>query len=261
LLILDNIKKPYHHKVSILSGVIAAFCLLLIAPVLGQPLKLEDEFLLKDKEFAVSQKDFETHKKWNRLINKLERRSAYDQEYFLEYLFYTSHQKMLKNYNKGTTINELLSGGDYDCVSGSIMYSVLLNYFNISHRIIETDYHVFIIAELEEKEYIYESTDAQAGFISDPQKVAQFKAEFLPMGQVNTLMSNEKVGELQYGNPNSRTIYKQISLRQLVALQYFNQGLIAINNQDLKLASQRLQQALNLYDSERINTVFNIIAH
>ena len=220
----------------------------------------KNEDLLKDIAFIASVDKFENHKTWNRLVRKLERKSDADAEYFLEYLFYKTHQKLLKNYSKGTTFNTLLETGTFDCVSASITYSILLKYFDIDHKIIETDYHVFIIAEIDEKEYILETTDPGNGWVSDANEIKEFKADFLPNNNSALLNQNQAIGALVYGQPNSKTIYKEISLRQLSALQFFNQGLIAIHNQDYKLASRRLQQALNLYNSERINTVFKIVA-
>lgn len=220
----------------------------------------KNEELLNDIAFISSAEKFESHNQWNRLVRKLERKSDADVEYFLEYLFYKTHQKLLKEYNKGTTFTNLLETGSYDCVSASITYSVLLKYFDIEHSIIETDYHVFIIAKMNNQEFILETTDPRYGFISDAEEVKDFKADFLPNINSAQLNQNESIGSSIYGQSNSKTIYKEISLKQLSALQFFNQGLIAIQNNDYRLASRRLQQALNLYDSERISMLFKIVA-
>jgi hypothetical protein len=220
----------------------------------------KNDELLSDIAFIASVDKFENHKNWNQLVRKLEKKSDSDAEYFLEYLFYKTHQKLLKEYSKGTTFNNLLESGNYDCVSASITYSILLKYFDIEHSIIETDYHVFIIATINEQEYVLETTDPRSGWISDAKEIMEFKDDFLPNPNSVFLDQNEAIGALAYGQPNSKTIYKEISLRQLSALQFFNQGLIAIHNQDYKLATRRFQQALNLYNSERINTMFKIVA-
>ncbi|WMN11763.1 hypothetical protein QYS49_39545 [Marivirga salinae] len=216
--------------------------------------------LLNDIAFIYSVENFEKNNQWNRLVGKLDRKSDSDAEYFLEYLFYKTHQKLLKEYKKGTTFTNLLENGSYDCVSASITYSVLLKYFDIEHSIIETDYHVFIIAKVNDKEIIMETTDPRNGFVSNAEEIKEFKADFLPNVNSTQLNQKESIGSPVYGQPNSKTIYKEISLRQLSALQYFNQGLIAMHNKDYKLASRRLQQALNLYESERIDMLFKIVA-
>jgi hypothetical protein len=226
----------------------------------AQDFNPKNEELLNDIAFIASIDQFESHKNWNKLVKKLDKKSEADAEYFLEYLFYKTHQKLLKTYRKGTTFHDLLESENYDCVSASITYSILLKYFDIDHKIIETDYHVFIIAEIEGQEYILETTDPRNGWISDLKEIKEFKDGFIPDNGLALLNESQSIGALEYGQPNSKTIYKEISLRQLSALQYFNQGLIAIHNQDYKLASRRLQQALNLYDSERINSLFKIVA-
>ncbi|WP_085516735.1 hypothetical protein [Marivirga sericea] len=232
----------------------------LIGPVNAQNFNPQNKELLNDIAFIASVDKFENHKNWNQLIRKLERKSNSDAEYFLEYIFYKTHQKLLKEYRKGTTFNNLLESGDYDCVSASITYSILLKYFDIEHSIIETDYHVFIIASISDQEYILETTDPRSGWLSNANEIKEFKEDFLPDNSATLLNQNLSIGALGYGEPNSKTIYKEISLRQLSALQFFNQGLIAIHEQDYILASRRLQQALNLYDSERISAVFDIVA-
>lgn len=256
---MKSILTPYRNY---LNYVLGGFFIILLSfsTIKAQDFNPKNEELLKDIAFIASVDQFENHKNWNSLIRKLERKSDADTEYFLEYLFYKTHQKLLKEYNKGTTFNNLLETGSYDCVAASITYSILLKYFDIDHSIIETDYHVFIIADINEKEYVLETTDPRNGWISDDKEIKEFKSDFLLDNSVVSLNQNEAVGSLDYGQPNSKTIYKEISLRELSALQYFNQGLIAIHNQDYKLATRRLQQALNLYDSERINSLFKIVA-
>lgn len=256
---MKSILIPYRNY---LNYVLGGFFIILLSfsTIKAQDFNPKNEELLKDIAFIASVDQFENHKNWNSLIRKLERKSDADTEYFLEYLFYKTHQKLLKEYNIGTTFNNLLETGSYDCVAASITYSILLKYFDIDHSIIETDYHVFIIADINEKEYVLETTDPRNGWISDDKEIKEFKSDFLLDNSVVSLNQNEAVGSLDYGQPNSRTIYKEISLRELSALQYFNQGLIAIHNQDYKLATRRLQQALNLYDSERINSLFKIVA-
>lgn len=228
--------------------------------LLAQNFNPKNKELLDDIAFISSVESFENHKQWNKLVKKLERKSDTNAEYFIEYLFYKTHQKLLKEYNKGTTFTNLLESGSYDCVSGSITYSILLKYFDIEHSIIETDYHVFIVAEVNDKEVIFETTDPRNGLVTNSKEVKEFKADFLPKLNSDQLNQNESIGSLMYGQPNSKTIYKEISLRELSALQYFNQGLIAMQNKDYKLASRRLQQALNLYNSERIHMLFEIVA-
>ncbi|WP_375578905.1 hypothetical protein ABWH96_18080 [Marivirga tractuosa] len=257
---MESIKKLYRNYFSaILFGMLATL-LCFNSSLNAQNFNPKNEELLDDIAFISSVENFEKHNQWNRLVRKLERKSNADAEYFLEYLFYKTHQKLLKEYNKGTTFTNLMEDGSYDCVSASITYSVLLKYFDIEHSIIETDYHVFIIAEANGKEVIFETTDPRNGLVSDSEEIKEFKADFLPKLNSAQLNQNESLGSSVYGQPNSKTIYKEISLRELSALQYFNQGLIAMHNKDYKLASRRLQQALNLYDSERINMLFKIVA-
>lgn len=219
-----------------------------------------NEELAMDLPYVTSVEQLEKHSNWNQLIKKLEKKSTADQDYFLEFLFFKTHQSLLKKYKKGTSFNQLLASGEYDCVSASITFSILLKYFKIEHTIIETDYHVFIVINTQDQEYIYETTDPINGFVKEAQEVSDFITEFKPNNQSTAINQNMGIGELNTEAPASKTIYNAITLKQLSALQFFNQGLVAIHAKDYKLASIRLQQALNLYDSERINMLFQIVA-
>jgi len=260
LLILKLFLKPYRTYFKVILGGLLMILLSLNASLNAQNFNPKNEELLNDIAFISSAEKFENSKAWNSLVRKLERKVDTDPAYFLKYLFYKTHQKLLKKYSKGTTFTNLIESGSYDCVSASITYSILLKYFAIEHSIIETDYHVFIIAELEGREYVFETTDPRNGWISDEAEIKEFKKGFLPEINSIKLQQTEAIGTLPYGQPGSKTIYKEISLRQLSALQFFNQGLLAIHNKDLKMATIRLQQALNLYNSDRINTLFKIVA-
>lgn len=259
---MNIFNRPYQpFNVVVKTSLLLSFSLcFLVYNSVGQ-FSAPNEELANDLPYVISVQKLEQHKHWNHLIRKLEKKSSADQEYFLEFLFFKTHQTLLRKYKKGTSFNELLTSGNYDCVSASITFAVILKYFKIAHTIIETDYHVFIVINGSEKAFIFETTDPINGFVKQAQEVSDFIAGFKPASESQALNQNIEVGELITQAPSSKTIYNVITLKQLSALQFFNQGLAAINEKDYKLASIRLQQALNLYDSERINTLFQIVAH
>lgn len=196
---------------------------------------------------------------WNKLLAKLDKKAGSGTEYFLDYLFYKTHQTLLKKYSKHTDFETMISSGNYDCVSGSIAYSLLLSHYDIEHSIIETDYHVFIVARVEGKDFIFESTDPISGFIKDEEAVIKHIAKFKPVGSPPKSQSNIEIGAANYQTTEGNTIYKEISIEQLTGLQYYNQGIFAINNRDFNLAKMKVSQALNLYPSERIKSVLDLI--
>ncbi len=201
------------------------------------------------------------NEKWNKLVHKLEKKSDLPQAYFIDYLFYKTHQVLLKNYRKHSNFDELLEFGNYDCVSASLAYSYILKHFDIPHSIIETDFHVFLVIRIENRDYIYESTDPINGFIKYEDKVLEFIANFRPGKKIVPNKQIQGQGELLSGEESHiNTIYKEINSKQLVGLQYYNQAIYAINLKEYELAKQKMSQALQLYPSERIQSVFQYIA-
>lgn len=191
-------------------------------------------------------------------IHKLEKKAGKNQAYFLEYLFYKTHRKYLKDYNKHSSLQELFLNGEYDCVSGSMLYASLLNHFNIDYSIIETDYHVFLIAKVNDHEYIFEATDPLYGFIKDKEEITAYKLKYQPKFGSLGLSSAIEIGSNTYINSEENTIYNKIDFNQLSGLQYYNKGIEALNSQDYKDALSNLLKAHTFYPSERISAILEI---
>ncbi|MBK6266171.1 hypothetical protein JKA74_14090 [Marivirga sp. S37H4] len=214
----------------------------------------------KKRNLIVSQQLLEQHAQWNKLIEKLEKKSSANPEYFLDFLFYKTHNTLLKNYGKHSDFGKMLETGDYDCVSGSLAYSLILTYFNIDHSIIETDYHVFIVARIDGKDFILESTDPLNGFIKDENAVIQYIAKFKPDPLTKVIQNTIEIGAESYLTTETNTIFKKINIKQLSGLQYYNHGIYAIKEQNYPLAKAKISQALALYPSERIYSVYELIS-
>ncbi len=211
------------------------------------------------KTALVSQQFFEDHAQWNKLIRKLERKHSGEIEYFLDLLFYKTHQVLLKNYSKHSDFMGMMKNGNYDCVSGSQVYSLLLTHFNIDHTIIETDYHVFVVARVEGKEYILESTDPLNGFIKNEEAVIQYIAKFKPRHLSKSIQNSVEIGAENYSTNIENTMFKKINFKQLSGLQFYNHSINAINKKDFGLARKEINKAMELYPSNRIKSVSLLI--
>lgn len=194
----------------------------------------------------------------NKLLTKLRRAENRSDEKFLADVFYKTHKKFLKTYNANSSTAELFSNGEYDCVSGSILYNWVLTELDIAHQIIETDYHVFIIVERNQKEYIFEATDALYGFISDPEKIEAFKLKYTPKEGSLGLRSGSAIGAISALNEEEQTIYNSISASQLSGLQYYNNGIDALHHGNYEKAVKEFEKALIRYNSIRIQAVYRI---
>ena len=53
-------------------------------------------------------------------------------EDFLSTLYYKTHKKFLKNYRAYSSFGEVLQEGKYDCLSATVLYTLLLEAFDFS---------------------------------------------------------------------------------------------------------------------------------
>ena len=116
--------------------------------------------------------------KINKVLSHLENRQGkYRMEDdFVEYLYYYTHRKLLKTYSEYPTIEETLVSGNYDCLTATAIYSILLNELSIEHAVVETNYHIYIIVNPDsERELLIETTDPRYGFIDDQSEISASK--------------------------------------------------------------------------------------
>lgn len=173
---------------------------------------------------------------------------------FLEYLFYKVHRKFLRHYQNYVTVERLFDKKYYDCVVGSAFYALVLDELGINYHIIETNYHMFIMLEVDERPYLIESTDPVDGFVQGFNNVLK---------RIESIKQREKTIEAE--NENSETftyqyvIHRDIDLRQLVGLQYFNQATMAYNKSNFEEAISCVQKGRLFYDSKRMKEMMRLI--
>jgi hypothetical protein len=188
------------------------------------------------------------------LINKLEKRkSSFNSDKdFLSYLFTKTHQKLLTSYTEQCTFSALVKDGTYNCLTGTSLYALLLDHFAIDYRVIETNYHIFLIAKTNEGNVLFEATDPGKGFVDSYQEVEKRIARY-------------KQQELQQGNTNKMlyryqfNLYNTVGLDELLGLMYYNLSIEAYNNDALSASINYLDDAIKLYQSPRVEEFSKII--
>jgi hypothetical protein len=170
---------------------------------------------------------------------------------FLRILFQKSHQKLLKKYEQHSTFNSMLSEGKYDCVSGSAAIGLLLQRYGYSFEIVETDYHVFIVVNLDGKNIVLESTLPVGGMITTPSEVEKYLDSYKPTEFASLKSLNQGLAgpDIDYSD---NSIFRKVNLRQLAGLQYYNDAIVHFNSQAFGQAVEQLSKAYLLYTSDRI---------
>lgn len=190
------------------------------------------------------------------LVSKLkEKQSAYKSEAaYLKYVFYTVHRKMLGEYEQYVTFSEIFKKEKkYDCVTGTALYALILDELGIDYEIHETDYHVYLVAKVDDKEFLFESTDALAGFAWDSKEIKERRAFVNQESiRINTELAMTGLASDQEEKQGATYIDNVVGLRQLAGLHYYNQALKRFNDNTYREAYRMIIIAQGIYPSQRI---------
>jgi hypothetical protein len=171
---------------------------------------------------------------------------------FLEYIFNKTHQKFLRNYSEYASFREMLDNGTYNCLTGTALYAVLLDHFDIRYQIIETNYHIFLVAQTDRGSILFETTDPASGFVTNPEEIKNRIAAY-------------KQNSIQGGGPSKTyyrfnfDLYNSVNLDQVLGLLHYNLSIVAFNAKDLTLSIHHLGKAMELYQSPRFEEFSKII--
>lgn len=209
---------------------------------------------LLDTFLAVDQTESNSASSFDAFLKKLEKKkSAIKQENdFVRFLFSKTHQEYLKKYEDYAPISKLFNSGSYNCLTGTILYALLLDHFQIPYQVIETNYHIFILAETAQGKILIEATDPFNGFVTNLQEI---ESRIKAYKENLTPMSNSKMHYYQF----SFELFRAVSLKELQGLLYYNKAVVAFNHQDLQESAQSLKKAYTFYSSPRIDEFSQIL--
>lgn len=165
---------------------------------------------------------------------------------FLKKAFYRTHRKFLKEYQPYSSVSQLFKTGKYDCLTATSLYSSILEVLGFDFKIIETNYHIFILAKAEGKEFLLETTDGLAGFICSEEEIVKRKLKYHTSEPSN--MSN---GSYSY----DFLLFNEVKGSQLRGLLYFNQAVKEFNNHNWITCLTLLNQSEKIYPSPRIEEI------
>lgn len=188
-----------------------------------------------------------------RLIHKLEQRKNHlNKGDFLRFMFFKTRQKFMRNFAEYASFSETLSKGKYNCLTGTALYALLLDHFDIDYQIFETNYHIFLVVTTSEGKFLFEATDPREGFVADAEeidkKIFQYRQNKLP----------EVISDKKYYRYNF-SLYNEVSLDQMAGLLYYNRSVKAYNDQELSFSIDLLSNAQELYNSPRVTEFSTIL--
>lgn len=210
--------------------------------------------LITDKATAKEEIDQYTKAFNEHIIALTRKKGKYNNDQrFLSHLFYRTHQKFLKKYIPFSSLRSVFTEGDYDCLSATALYALMLNALNIDYRVVETNYHIYLQIDIKDKVVLFESTDPLYGFITDPKEIEKRLNEY-DAGNYGVTASNKNTYEY------TSKINNQVGLNHIVGLHYYNAAVAAYNEEALKEAVDNLEKTILFYNSERVMEFGAVIA-
>ena len=220
-----------------------AIILLIVLPALskGQVAPLFEELVIT----SYVKPSVQESQKLTHFIQTLQRQEVKSEKKFLKSIFKLTHQKFLKSYSQYADLGEALTSGRFDCLTGTALLSTVLTEAHFDYRIMETNYHIFMLVNTKEGQVLLETTDRLSGFVDDPDEINKRIASYRQNMIMN--VSNDKT-YYEYGFD----LFREVRPSQLAGLLYFNQAIKAYNKHDLLGCASLLEQSKRIYESPRI---------
>ena len=172
---------------------------------------------------------------------------------FCRSLYNKTRREFFQRYDQYASFRETLNKGKYNCLTGTVLYALLLDHFDIEYSIVETNYHIFLLVSTDEGEVLFETTDPFGGFVSDAAEIEKRIQHY----KQNTLLTMEGDDKQYY--EYEVNLYKQVNLNQMSGLLHYNLSTQAYNQQNFKAAIHHLDKALDRYSSPRITEFSSIM--
>jgi hypothetical protein len=226
--------------------------LLISCSVFGQESDRTEAFL---SGFLSVDQSSSSPKYFTDFLTTLEKKHAAlkNERDFIEYAFTKTHQRFLKRYEAYAPISALFNKqGSYNCLTGTILYSLILDHFQIPHQVIETNYHIFILAETKQGEVLLEATDPLNGFVASSEDI---KKRIKTYKENSLQTSNSTLSYYQF----NFELFNTVSLKELSGLLYYNKAVDSYNHKNLQESVQLLKKAHELYSSSRIDEFSQIL--
>ncbi len=186
-------------------------------------------------------------------VGKLnEKRTLKSDSEFLRLIFTKIHSKFLKQYHDYVPFDELLTSGKYNCLTGTTLYALVLDHFEFDYKVIETNYHIFLLVNTRQGRVLLEATDSQSGFVNN-EKMIEGRISQYRQNKLVEASSNKSYYHFKFD------LYNEVDLNELTGLLYYNLAVSAFNRHQIDQSISLLDLAATYYSSERIEEFSRVI--
>lgn len=196
----------------------------------------------------VSNEPVKADPRFNKLIARYASRSNSTDE--LKSIFSRTHHVFLKHFKPFSTFGEIFTKGNYNCLTATALYGIILQEAGYAYKIIETNYHIFLLVETTNSQALIETTDELFGFVTN-------KAEIELRLEEYRSEANKSTAQHTY----TTALFNTVTLHNLIGLLHFNEAVKSINNSDYLNAIDHLAYSTAYYGTTRSQEFAAIVLH
>jgi hypothetical protein len=160
----------------------------------------------------------------------------------IKFCYSTVHDRFLKKYNENVYFPEIFQTGAYNCLSASMLYSMVFDAMKIPYKVMAAPGHIYLIANPGSNSVVIETTNP--GF-EKAIFTGEFKQQF-----VNYLRTSKLISEDEYKHKSVEEIFEEkfnevnpATFLDLPGFQYYNSALTKFQDNDFDEALQLCQKA------------------
>lgn len=179
------------------------------------------------------------------------------------FIYEDVHQKFLQKYELINKFEDIFFNGSYNCVSASALYGILFEKAGIPYIIKEKPTHVYLVAYPETDQIMIETTSPVGGVFAIS---AAFKQNYIKVLKDQKIIGNKEA--VSHGTDALFDKYyfsdqEDISLLNLVGIQYMNDAIQKMEEKNYEGAIAQLEKAYLFYPVERCAymLVYNTVHH
>lgn len=168
----------------------------------------------------------------------------------LKLLFDLTHKNFFLKYKEISNFDKIFDTKEYNCVSATALYCLVLQEYDIPFSIKETPTHVYSIAYPATRSIVLESTAPKNGYYnpsnSDIQKAVGSLVElkYYTKEEVESKGVRQVYNEFFYSED-------EIDIKKLAGLQYHNEAITYLSEEDYERALNSNYKSQILYRSEK----------
>lgn len=164
------------------------------------------------------------------------------------------HSRFLKKYNSNEFFPVMLQSGTYNCVSASMLYSLVYDHLKIPFKVMAASDHVYLVANPGTNSVVIETTNPSF-------EKAIFTGEFKRQ-YVDYVLNSKLISEAELKSKSTDEIFeekynevKESQFNHLPGFQYYNKAIAKLQNNDNEKGFELCQKAYYFYPDNQVKAL------